>query len=86
MAMERSEEMNVKGYKLELFVLDFENQKIEDLISEIERTRYSSVKVMDTLKIYDGSFSDDHPLNKRATVELEYQRLVELAENKEVER
>lgn len=54
----------MKIYKLEVYVYDFEEQSVNDVINELQKNKYYSVQVAD----YDirtiNNWTDDHPANQ----------------------
>ena len=71
--------MKATVYKVTLSVLDFEGMSQDDVINELENSRYLSVRVRD-IESKAVEWSDDHPLNKRDTAESEFRRLFPEAE------
>lgn len=69
----------MKAYKIELLVIDFEDLGEKSLREEILNARYPNDCVTPIVKsIVErdiGKWSDEHPLNKRDTCDLEYKRI-----------
>ncbi len=65
-------------HKITLLVVDFDDTGIDEIRDMIENHHYPNycispqVKSIETREV---EWSDDHPLNKRATADSEYQRL-----------
>ena len=53
----------MKFHKLEVYVVDFENSGIGDIIAEIEQNRYFCMNVQAHETTDIGEWSDDHELN-----------------------
>lgn len=70
---------NAKAYKIEILIIDLEEVGLEEAASLIESANYPSdcirPIVMTSKEADIGEWSDDHPLNKRNTIEQEYNRL-----------
>ncbi len=54
-------------HKLEVYVIDFENYGIKDLIIELEQLDIGLIIVKDSTTTDIGEWSDDHELNKKIT-------------------
>lgn len=65
----------MKAYKLEVLIIDFENQGINEVTQEIQNMRYAHAKVVSHREADIGQWHDDHPLNKTPTANAEYERL-----------
>lgn len=69
----------MKAYKVELLIIDFDNLGPEGIKQEIEHNRYANDCMFPEVKNIDerdlGEWTDDHPLNQRATANAEYKRL-----------
>ena len=62
-------------YKMVIQVIDFNHDsKVEDIIYDIENSRYYSVKVRDTKKTV-VDWDDSHPLNMHDTAEQTFFKL-----------
>lgn len=64
-----------KAYKIEVLVIDHKEMGEKEIVQALENTRYVYPRVMKVQSADVGEWSDDHPLNKRATSEAEYRRL-----------
>ncbi len=68
----------MKAYKIELLVVDHDGVG-DDIPAYIESVNFPNdcirPHVMRTQSVEIGPWSDDHPLNQRATMEIEYRRL-----------
>lgn len=68
----------MKAYKVELLIIDFDNVG-DDLKMYLEEARYPNRCISPQVKKIEvrdiGEWDDDHPLNKRATADAEYNRL-----------
>jgi hypothetical protein len=64
----------IKAYKIEILVLDFEDNDYACIKDTIEGSRYLNAKVMSS-KSVDVDWSDDHPLNHSGTSARAYQDL-----------
>lgn len=68
----------MKVFKVEVMILDFDDVGAEGIKEVIENARYPNhcisphVKAMSSREV---DWSDDHPLNNRATCEVAYQEL-----------
>ena len=59
----------VNVYKMTIQVIDFNhNSEVEDIISEIENSKYYCVNVRDVKKVV-VDWTDQHPLNMNDTAE-----------------
>lgn len=69
----------MKAYKIELLVIDHDGLGEDEIIAEIENVRYPNDCISPLVKSIEvrdiGPWRDDHPLNKRDTVDEEYRRL-----------
>ncbi len=65
----------MKAYKLEVLVIDFENQGIGEVSQEIQNMRYAHAKVISHKEADIGKWHDDHPLNKKDKADQEYERI-----------
>lgn len=67
------------AYRLEVFVLDYDEIGEARICDAIERAHYANdclhpkVKAVTSANV--GVWSDEHPLNKRATADAEYRRV-----------
>jgi len=64
----------MKVFKLEVMVLDFEGDGIEEIKNNVEQSRYLNATVMNH-KSADIEWDDEHPLNKAGTQARAYQDL-----------
>jgi len=74
-----TEKVQMKAYKIELLVLDFESVGQEDIVTLIEQIKYIHASVMNIQEKDIGNWHDDHPLNKTNTQKEEYSRLFSLS-------
>lgn len=69
----------MKAYKVELFVIDFENIGPDIITETLEQTHYPnhciSPKIKSIIGKDIGEWDDNHPLNKRTTCDSEYKKL-----------
>jgi len=69
----------LKVYKLEVYVIDFDELGGEEIKSTIENQKYPNWCINPNVKKIKerdiGEWSDDHPLNKSDTCDAEYERL-----------
>jgi hypothetical protein len=69
----------MKVYKLEVFVIDHEGVGGEEIASTLENTRYPNWCISPTVRCVQeadiGEWRDDHPLNRKDTMDAEYERL-----------
>lgn len=69
----------MKAYKVEVLVLDFDRLGSAGLKQVLENASFpndcASLDVKEITERDIGPWDDDHPLNKAATKEAEYQRL-----------
>jgi len=69
----------MKAYKLEIFVIDFDNVGKEGILQEIENARFPNdcigMNIKSVIEKDIGEWNDDHPLNKKETAEVEYNKL-----------
>ena len=72
-------QIQMKAYKIELLIVDIDGIGEESIKAEVENARYPNDCVNPQVKSIEcrdiGQWHDDHPLNKRATADAEYQRL-----------
>jgi hypothetical protein len=64
----------IKAYKIEILVLDFEDNGEESIKDTVEGSRFLNAKVMSSRGV-DVDWSDDHPLNHCGTSARAYQDL-----------
>lgn len=58
----------MRMFKFEVYVIDFENQGLGDLIEEVQNLgRYASFKVMNHEIAEIGQWYDNHELNQRSS-------------------
>ena len=57
----------MKFHKLEVYVYDFEEYRIEDIIMSLENARNCVVTVKDSQTVDINDWTDDHILNKQGT-------------------
>jgi hypothetical protein len=67
--------MKAKAYKIELFILDVEGLREEDVIYFLENVTYLDPKVMSVQSKELGEWYDDHPINKKDTFKQTYDEL-----------
>jgi hypothetical protein len=69
----------MKAYKIEILVIDFDEVGELNTVEFIKDARYPnhciSPIVMSTKAADIGDWHDDHPLNKKDTMELEYRKI-----------
>lgn len=69
----------MKAYRVELLVVDHDGIGPDVIVEELESGRYANDCIVPKVKKITekdvGEWSDDHPLNKRATCDAEYLRL-----------
>lgn len=69
----------MKVYKLEIYVPDFDNLGAEEIKAVIENQKYPNYCINPEVIVIEerdiGEWSDDSPLNKKATFEQEYTKL-----------
>lgn len=69
----------MKVYKLEVLIIDYESLGAEEIKDVLENTKYPNWCITpQVMKIEEREISDwhdDHPLNKKDTVELEFGKL-----------
>lgn len=69
----------MKAYKVELLIVDQDELGPEDIVSELENTKYANHCISPRVKKITekdiGEWSDNHPLNKHSTRDEEYERL-----------
>lgn len=75
----------MKAYKIEILVVDYDGIGEESIREEIENARFPNDCVTLQIKSVQsrdiGPWNDDHPLNKSATADAEYNRLFSTTEN-----
>lgn len=69
--------MKAKAYKIELFILDVEGIREENVIYFLENVKYLYPKVMSVQSRELGEWYDDHPINKKDTYKQTYDELFE---------
>jgi hypothetical protein len=57
----------MKLHKLEVYVFDFENSGVDNIIESIENNRHYCITVQDSQTANIGDWNDDHILNKAGT-------------------
>ena len=62
--------MKTNAYRFEVQVLDYQQFDVADVICELERSKYMSVRVLSGV-VKEVDWDDDHPLNKSDTTEAE---------------
>jgi len=69
----------MKAYKLEVLIIDHDNLGGEEIANVIQNQKYPnwciSPSVMEITEKDIGAWHDDHPLNKKNTVAIEYVKL-----------
>ena len=69
----------MKAYKVELLIIDHDDNGSEGIKSVLEHTRYPNhcinPEVMQITEKDIGEWDDDHPLNSTDTCEAEYKRI-----------
>lgn len=67
--------MSTKAYKIELLIIDNEDIGIVDIKEYLRSTKhvYPQIKSVEEADI--GEWHEDHPLNKRASADAEYERI-----------
>lgn len=69
----------MKAYKIEILVIDFDELGESQIKTELENVNFPNDCVSLNIKSITekdiGEWTDEHPLNKRATCDAEYQRL-----------
>jgi hypothetical protein len=69
----------LKAYKLEVLILDHDEVGAKDIVEILENTSFPNHCINPQVKSITeadiGELTDDHPLNKRDTMEAEYRRL-----------
>ena len=69
----------MKAYKIEIFVIDYDEIGSDDIKETIENASFPndciSLKIKNIIEKDIGEWHDDHPLNKRATCDEEYKKL-----------
>jgi hypothetical protein len=61
-------------YKLEVYVIDFDNSDKYDIINDIENSRYYSVNVQSHEVADIGEWSDDHELNQGSATSEQFRK------------
>lgn len=73
------EKTHTKAYKVELLIIDHEQIGIDEIWRVIENTKYPNHCITPDVKRISGEsigeWSDEHPLNHKATALAEYERL-----------
>jgi hypothetical protein len=64
----------MKAYKIELFVMDFENLGDDEVTRIIESSKYINAEVI-SFKTAEVEWEDDHPLNSHNTFTEAYNNL-----------
>ena len=57
----------MKMHKLEVYVFDFENSGLENVVASIENNRHYCISVKESQTADIGKWDDDHILNKSGT-------------------
>lgn len=69
----------MKAYKVTILVIDHDKLGLEGIKTEIENARYPNDCVSPQVKSIEekeiGEWSDEHPLNLRATCDEEFERI-----------
>ena len=69
----------MKAYKIEILVIDFDGLGESGIKEALENASFPNDCVSPNVKAITekdiGEWADEHPLNKRATCDAEYQRL-----------
>lgn len=69
----------MKVHKLEVFIIDFDNLGIDEIVTVIDNTRFANdsiaPRVLTTKTVDIGEWDDDNPLNRKATQKQEIDRL-----------
>ena len=65
----------MKAYKIELLVIDHEDMGEEQIKDEFENMKYIHPQIKNIESVDIGEWTDDHPLNKYETCDVEYDRL-----------
>lgn len=63
------------AFKAELLVIDFEDVGEDEIRALLANNKYLSVHIQAITSADLGEWRDDHPLNRRDTMEAEYRRL-----------
>jgi hypothetical protein len=69
---------NMKAYKIELLILDFDNVGQEEICSILENTKYPNWCISPSVKKVtekEIEWGDNHPLNKKETANEAYEKL-----------
>lgn len=66
----------MKAYKLEILVIDFEDHGKECFLAELENNIYYNFQVKDIRETDIGDWYEEHPLNKRVTLDKAYKELI----------
>ena len=78
----------MKAYRLEVFVIDFDDIGIDAIRFELENARFGNRCIEPEVKGVEerdiGEWGDDHPLNMIETADEEYERLFRREQNKGV--
>lgn len=64
-----------KVFKMEVMAIMDDDWDEDSVIAAIENTKYVYPQVKSIQRRDIGDWSDDHPLNKKATAQAEYERL-----------
>jgi hypothetical protein len=65
----------MQAYKVEVLIIDFEGHGAEEIRSLLENSRYLAPQVKSIEARDIGEWTDEHPLNKRATADATYKEL-----------
>lgn len=65
----------MKAYKVEVLIIGHHDIEADDIIYNLENSKYIHPKVMKIEEAEIGKWDDDHPLNKRDSLKSEYERL-----------
>ncbi len=69
----------MKAYKVTLLIIDTDDIGGEEIRDVLEQARYPNHCISPSVKLVEerdiGEWSDEHPLNQRATAAAEYERL-----------
>lgn len=69
----------MKVHKLEIFIIDHDNLGIDEIVTVIDNTRFSNdcinPRVISSQTVDIGEWSDDNPLNRKATQKQEIEKL-----------
>jgi hypothetical protein len=70
-----SEKVNI--YKMVVMVFDFDRIELNDIINELENSKYFVTYVRDVEHRVIEDFTDDHPINKTATAKETFYKMFE---------